>query len=237
MTLLCDQDGLHIGNRVVPIGSGEWLKWLDVNKSFRFECPHHNQPQGGFTRVDTANFSAIKQGNYWQARKKISSRLRREHLGKAETLTYELMRETACRICSNQYWESYRAEKRSRVKSHKNRSETLSNSILRGKTEDEALIQKVHEIERELNQSKDELEYFHKKFGSPGEHKKEIANLQRLLNEEIERANEYCLEANEYCLEGLRAAKILHEALELPADKGDAIKNKIKQALLLIYDI
>jgi hypothetical protein len=62
------------------------------------------------------------------------------------------------------------------------------------------------------------------------ENKKVIAYLQGLLNGETERANEYCLE-------GLKAATILHEALKFPANKGNAIKNKIKEALLLIDDL
>lgn len=62
------------------------------------------------------------------------------------------------------------------------------------------------------------------------EDKNAIANLERQLKEETERANEYCLD-------GLKAASILHEALKLPANKGGAIKTKIKKALELIDDI
>jgi hypothetical protein len=186
MTLLCDRDGLHIGSRVLPIGSTEWLNWLGANKSFRFECPYHIQIQGGFTRIDTASFSAIKQGNYWQAHKKVKSKLRREHLGKPEVLTYELMRETAHRICSDQYWESYGAEKRNRVKSHKIKtSETPIESLLQVTAEVEKLSREVNEVKPHLFHLQAENARLQSELAElrqrDKENKRAIAYLQQLL--------------------------------------------------------
>ena len=234
MTLLCDQDGLHIGSRVMPIGSDEWLNWLEANKSFRFECPYHLQIQGGFTRVDTANFSAIKQGNYWQAHKKVKGKLRREHLGKAEILTYELMCETAYRICSDHYWESYKAERESKAKSQKNKTETIRPSLLRVGMEVEGLSCEISELKPHLFQLQEDNTQLRSELielrGKNEENKKAIASLQQLLKGERDRTD--AIE-----LEGLRAATILHEALKMPANKGGGIKKKILEALQLIDDI
>ncbi len=60
--------------------------------------------------------------------------------------------------------------------------------------------------------------------------REKVKQLEHLLKQETERADEYCLEE-------LRAAKILHEALKLKANAGGAIKAKIKEALQFIDDI
>jgi hypothetical protein len=54
---------------------------------------------------------------------------------------------------------------------------------------------------------------------------------------EQQNSNHYRDRANQVEGEGLRAATILHQALKLPANKGGAIKTKIKEALKLIDDI
>jgi len=83
--------------------------------------------------------------------------------------------------------------------------------------------------QRQAAKLRTELDELHNTLGNQ-EDKKAIANLERQVRGERERADEYCLEE-------LKAAKILHEALKLPANKGGAIKTKIKQALQFIDDI
>lgn len=173
MTLLCDRTGLHLPDKVIEIGSTEWLEWLNANKSFRFECPHNTEIQEGIVRIATATFTGIKQGKYWQAHKKVKGQLRRDYLGKPEELTYETLRETAYRICSEQYWESHRAEKKSRAESHKADSETVKEVVLETTAKIEGLSQKVAVLTAKLEQLEAE--------GAAD--KKAITNLEQRLNQ------------------------------------------------------
>lgn len=122
MTIKVDLQGAHIheGEAPIAIGGVEWLEWLRGNpKSFRFECSSDTCIEGTtFIKVKTASFTAVRAGKYWQAHKKAQGTLRREHLGLDEKLTYDLMREVACKISSERYWEQRRAEQKSKAESH-----------------------------------------------------------------------------------------------------------------------
>lgn len=147
MTILCDRTGLHLPDKTIAIGSSEWIQWLEANKSFRFECPQTTQIQGGFTETNMAGFTGIKQGKYWQAHKKVRGQLRREYLGKPQELTYETLRETAYKICSNRYWESHQAEQKAKAESHnKQKCETVSELSLETAAEIEELNRQIREL-------------------------------------------------------------------------------------------
>lgn len=102
MTIKVDLSGLilHEGESPIAIGIGseEWLEWLKSAKSFRFES-------------EAGNFTAVRVGRYWQAHKKVKGKLRREHLGLDEKLTYDLMVEIACKISSEHYREERESHK------------------------------------------------------------------------------------------------------------------------------
>jgi hypothetical protein len=202
-------DGLHdptlpalmsIPKTTAKMSKSGWLEWLERHDRFKFESP-------------TGKFTAYKSSkNYWTAQRRVQGKLRHEYLGASGDLTYHLLDQTATKMNmpDSAYWrQKYpdpRAEQKLNVQSHKKNYETVN----------EASLQTLAEVEKLKQQL--------------AEAKNAIANLERILYLETERADEYVADQ-------LKAATILQEALKLKPNAGGAIKAKIKKALLLIDDL
>jgi len=104
------------------------------------------------------------------------------------------------------------------------------NDIQHWKESSESYKRQGLKLRAEFNELTEEVEQLQEKANQWEEDKKVIANFERRLKQETQRADDAVHD-------GLKAAAILYEALKLPANKGGAIKTKIKEALELIDDI
>ena len=71
--------------KVVELSSPQWLKWLETNKSFRYEPSSEVK---GFT-------VRVEQSGYWYGYRKIQGKLHKRYVGKPEELTQSRLEEIA----------------------------------------------------------------------------------------------------------------------------------------------
>lgn len=69
----------------VDPGNPSWLKWLDSNKSFRYEPAATDK---GFT-------VRKEKPGYWIGYRKISGKLHKKYIGKSEDITVEVLEQAA----------------------------------------------------------------------------------------------------------------------------------------------
>jgi hypothetical protein len=69
----------------IELRSQDWLNWLSQHSSFRFE-PQSEYP--GFT-------ARVEKSGYWYGYRKVSGKLHKRYIGKAEELTPERLEEIA----------------------------------------------------------------------------------------------------------------------------------------------
>lgn len=108
----------------ITVGKQDWFNWLSLQNSFRFLFQHDYEIQAGVKGSQELSFTAVKQGNYWHAHKRVNGQLRRIHLGRDENLTYETLCETATVISVDSLFREYKTKKQVERKSHSKACET-----------------------------------------------------------------------------------------------------------------
>jgi LuxR family transcriptional regulator, maltose regulon positive regulatory protein len=127
----------------IPVGSTEWLDWLDENeiKSFSFQ---------GTTGKFTARRERKQHGSgYWVAYRKLKGKLHKVYLGKTEELTLEHLSQAAETLSTEKLSQS---ERKSRAKSSHVQRSIIQESLLRTKLyappARPGLIHRPHLLER-----------------------------------------------------------------------------------------
>lgn len=107
-------------SETIEIGTQSWYEWLESNNRFRFEGTN-------------GTFTAYKgDKGFWTAQRKVHQRLRHEHLGRSNALTFEKLDLTARKMAmgDSAYWGEKHSPKRAEspkvTRSHKEKSETNS---------------------------------------------------------------------------------------------------------------
>jgi hypothetical protein len=108
----------------ISVGEPDWFSWLKEQNSFRFLCQYSYEIQAAVEGIKELSFTAVKQGNYWHAHKRVNGQLRRIHLGRDENLTYETLCETATTISVDGLFRDYKTKKQVERKSHSKACET-----------------------------------------------------------------------------------------------------------------
>ncbi|WP_066375497.1 MULTISPECIES: hypothetical protein [unclassified Anabaena] len=73
---------------VIELDSPQWLKWLENNKSFRYE-----------PKSELTGFTArVEKSGYWYAYRRIKGKLHKRYIGKPDELTVERLEEIAALI-------------------------------------------------------------------------------------------------------------------------------------------
>ena len=70
----------------INLDSPDFLKWLQVNSSFRFECGDNSY---------RARKDKLPNGIYWYAYKKVSGKLHKRYIGKTEEVNYARLLQVA----------------------------------------------------------------------------------------------------------------------------------------------
>ncbi|MGB7440692.1 MAG: hypothetical protein WA919_06460 [Coleofasciculaceae cyanobacterium] len=138
---------------LAEVNSPNWGKWLDSQKSFRFETEAEVPVANGrFTRPQTLSFTAVKQGKkgYWHAHKRVDGKLRRFYLGSADNVTWDKLCEAAATLTIDALWGEYENQKQ---KKKQDKPSTTSPAATVSELKSE-----VERLRAELNTTKKELE-------------------------------------------------------------------------------
>jgi hypothetical protein len=128
-----------------PNYDGDWVKWLESVKSFRYECRH-------------GNISVVRDGEYWTASKKVNGQLRRKRLGRSESVTIEKLTETAKTLCVNVFYKEH-LERQSEKKRETARGvREYSENIKRRLKDSEVKINYLENRLREVSQKSRDTE-------------------------------------------------------------------------------
>jgi hypothetical protein len=200
MTTKITFQGIHTDGGLIAPNTPEWYQWLESAKSFRFEINHETWIDERVPKIETLTFSGVRVSGYWQAHKKVSGLLRREHLGKSPD--YAKFKEVAILSCSDAYWHQKRRSPKSvSTESHKSSNhETVSESSSPSGDEIAKLKARIAELENQeeelLNlqeenmRLQDESAKLKQKFEGLPEREREMREeINRLMKLELENSS------------------------------------------------
>jgi ribosome-associated translation inhibitor RaiA len=174
------RDGLHLQDydNPIPLGSPQWVEWLEHNKSFRFQgesIGYEIQPGTGFLDFEDITFTAFKSknGKYWNAQRRVNGTLRGQYIGSHQDLTYQRMMDVGLILNSKNYYregqkrgrslggsvEKSYAESHTEYKTEIETSPRAADEIAQLKTELEEYKAKCNALEIKLQGTEKALEH------------------------------------------------------------------------------